>query len=344
MCILNHYGMQCQICFQIIEGKTRAKLTNHIANLHNLSLEDYIVQIEYDGNAPKCACGLCEEKPFFNRGKFSEYALGHNEFKTREALYIEKYGLPKCLHCGNEVNFHRGSPRQYCSVTCAGLHNGGFTQSNIQNKIKEIVLERYGVENVSHILAVQKKISIQQYGENNSFYGSKHNDVVLQKISDASKMAWQNNDIRRSSFKKIMHDVRKKNWQDPVYRKTILQGNLNGKHSKLHRKISEELGLKKMGFESEKVIFRYRVDEVNFEKKIIVEINGDYIHANPNKYNADDLIIVRKSQYLAKDKWQYDLKRKEALEALGFKVFVVWQSDNLDDKKKEFIKIYDNKI
>lgn len=79
--------------------------------------------------------------------------------------------------------------------------------------------------------------------------------------------------------------------------------------------------------------------DVNFDKKIIVEINGDYVHANPSKYKADDLIIVRKSQYLAKDKWKYDQKRKEALEALGFKVFVVWQSDDLNEKKKELYQL-----
>lgn len=94
-----------------------------------------------------------------------------------------------------------------------------------------------------------------------------------------------------------------------------------------------------MGFESEKVIFRYRVDEVNFEKKIIIEINGDHIHANPTKFKSDDLIIVRKSQYLAQDKWDYDLKRKEALEALGFKVLVLWQSDDLDEKKLELYQL-----
>ena len=139
-----------------------------------------------------------------------------------------------------------------------------------------------------------------------------------------------------------MHDVRKRNWQDPAYRETILEGNLSGKHSKLHKKIASYLGLKDFGFESEKVIFRYRVDEVNFEKKIIIEINGDYIHANPNMFEADDMIVVRKSRYLAQDKWGYDQKRAEALEALGFTVFVIWESDDIEEKKRELFKLLAN--
>ena len=39
------------------------------------------------------------------------------------------------------------------------------------------------------------------------------------------------------------------------------------------------------------------------------------------------------------DKWNYDQKRKESLEALVFKLFVVWQSDDLEGKKKELYQL-----
>jgi very-short-patch-repair endonuclease len=332
-------GMQqCSLCQTIFEGKTTGKLANHIRKIHGLSFQNYIILTQYSGVAPQCACGLCDEQPFFSRGAFSKYALDHEKFKVREKLYVQKYGNPKCLHCGNDVDFYRGEPRQFCSHICSGLHNGGFTKKETQNRIKNVVFERYGVSNIMHIPSIQKKISTQQMGENNSFYGFKHSEASLKIISEKSKLAW-NNDDRRVSFRNIMHVVRKRNWQNPVYRKTILQGNLNGKHSKLHQRISEQLGLKELGFESEKVVFRYRVDEINFDKKIIVEINGDYIHANPTKFKSNDVIILRSSQYTAKDKWNYDQKRKEALEVLGFKLFVVWQSDNLDEKKLELYQL-----
>lgn len=325
--------MRCQICQQIIEGKTQAKLTNHIRDEHQLSLEDYIILTEWNSSPPKCACDLCEERPLFSRGKYLKYALGHDSFARREKLYIEKYGQPKCLQCGAKVEFHRGQPRQFCTHTCGGLYKGGFTQQDTQDKIKQIVIDNYGVSNVSQIPSVRKIISEHQTGDNNSFYGKRHNIDTLEKISKSSQLNWTED--RKKTFSIIMNKVRKRNWQDPVYRKTILEGNLSGKHSKLHQRVATYLGLKELGFESEKNIFRYRVDEVNFEKKIIIEINGDHIHANPNKYNPDDLIIVRKSQYLAKDKWIYDQKRKEALEALGFIVFIIWESDNLEERRDQ---------
>lgn len=330
---------ECYFCSTVFDGKTIAKLANHVRKEHGLSFEDYVVQSEYNGIPPKCACGLCNEQTFFNRGKFSEYALDHEKFKVRERLSIEKYGTPKCLHCGSSVEFYRGAPRQFCSHACAGAHSGGFTQKETQDKIKEVVLEKYGVSNVSFIPKVKQVLSARQMGSNNSFYGLRHDQETLNIISESSKLAWKDNENRRISFKKIMNTIRKRNWQDPIYRQTILQGNLSGKHSKLHQAVAEQLALKELGFESEKVIFRYRVDEINFDKKVIVEINGDYIHANPTKFEPDDLIILRSSRYIAQDKWNYDQKRKEALEALGFTVFVIWQSDDLDKKKFELYQL-----
>jgi len=326
---------ECKICHQPIDGKTLAKLITHIGTIHLINYEEYVILTEYNSIAPKCMCGVCNERPFFNRGKYSKYALDHENFKVRESLYIEKYGSPKCLHCGGGVDFYRGEPRQFCSHVCSGLHSGGFNKKETQDKIKKVIIEKYGVDNISKLDSIKEKISEQNTGNN----GWKHSPKTLEKISKSSKLAWKDNVNRRSAFSSIMHNVRIRNWQDPVYRKTILQGNLSGKHSKLHQYISSNLGLKNLGFEDEKVIFRYRVDEINFEKKIIVEINGDYVHANPAKYKADDLIIVRSSQYLAKDKWIYDQKRREALEALGFKMFVVWQSDDLDKKKIELYQL-----
>jgi very-short-patch-repair endonuclease len=321
---------QCLLCQKQIEGN----FTHHLFLEHQMALEPYVVQTQYGGIVPMCMCGLCSDKPHFRRGKFSKYALNHEKFETRERLWREKYGAPVCQNCGKLVEFYRGSPRIFCSHICSGQFSGGFTKFETQDKIKQVVVEKYGVNNVSQTAEVKQKISIAKTGKE----GWHPSDERKQEISQFTTKLWQDPAFRKN-FTTKLSEVRKRNWQDPVYRKTILEGNLSGKHSKLHQKISEYLSLENLGFESEKVIFRYRVDEIHFEKKIIIEINGDHIHANPSKFKSDDLIIVRKSQYLAQDKWNYDQKRQEALESLGFKVFVIWQSDDLDKKKLELYQL-----
>ena len=62
--------------------------------------------------------------------------------------------------------------------------------------------------------------------------------------------------------------------------------------------------------------------------KRIIEFNGDYWHANPEKYKSTDLIANRQT---AKDIWEKDkLKTKVAIDK-GFQIMTVWESDYKKD-------------
>lgn len=103
------------------------------------------------------------------------------------------------------------------------------------------------------------------------------------------------------------------------------------KRSKLHRMLKKRLGLSKLGFKSERWLGRYRVDEINYELKTIVEINGDAVHGNPRVYAAHDLLPYG---ITANEKWTEDAERLTYLESLGYSVVVVWESDDHKLKKK----------
>lgn len=112
----------------------------------------------------------------------------------------------------------------------------------------------------------------------------------------------------------------------------------SGRISKLHLRTKKQLNLPDCGFISEQVIDKYFVDELNENRKIIIEINGDYVHANPKIYKDSDIIRLPSCVYTAQEKWDSDRLKKEKLESLGYKVVIIWESDNLEEKKKE---IYD---
>ena len=78
------------------------------------------------------------------------------------------------------------------------------------------------------------------------------------------------------------------------------------------------------GFKSEQRIGRYKVDEVDQLRKIIIEVNGDHWHANPDLYNPND-VIGGKSGMTAEEIWAKEEKRTEVLEKSGYKVVVVWE-------------------
>jgi hypothetical protein len=146
----------CFLCQKVFINNLGGQFTNHLQEIHNLSLEDYVVLTEYNGIAPKCACNLCNERPYFKRGKFLAFAKFHQSFKERERLWIEKYGIPKCPICNSEVKFARGTPKKYCSTSCAMKDGKGFANPQIQKKISDVVMNRYGVSNISQHPDVKK--------------------------------------------------------------------------------------------------------------------------------------------------------------------------------------------
>lgn len=274
-------SISCPLCQKFYKNNLAGNFTAHLENVHQMSLVDYVVEYELEGVIPKCACGYCDEMPSFRRGKFLEYAKGHQKHSFNEMQYIGKYGIPRCrnTNCCNEVQFSRGKPLTYCSFTCSGL-NAGFSLQKTQVKIKETIIDRYGVTNVAKLPHVRQLL--------------------------------RNRTLDNSCYFKL---------------------------SKLHIRIRNILDLKLLGFESEQRILGFSADELNKEKKIIIEINGDYIHANPKFYNENSVIKTKHGQYLAKDRWKKESLRTKILVDAGYKVFIIWESDNLEEAKKKLLEL-----
>lgn len=92
------------------------------------------------------------------------------------------------------------------------------------------------------------------------------------------------------------------------------------------------------GFKQHFQILSMQVDECNEDLKIVVEYNGDMYHCNPRQWKPDDFNKVIKMR--AKEKWACDRNRFFKLKRLGYRVFVVWETDwmkNRDETKEKLI-------
>lgn len=67
--------------------------------------------------------------------------------------------------------------------------------------------------------------------------------------------------------------------------------------------------------------------------KIIIEIFGNYWHANPAMYESTDEFSFN-NVYTASEIWEKDKNRILDLEKLGYNVIVVWESEIIDDINK----------
>lgn len=76
---------------------------------------------------------------------------------------------------------------------------------------------------------------------------------------------------------------------------------------------------------------QYRVGKYYFDIKIgnvLLEINGDFWHANPQQYKANTIINFpgHKKKY-AGQVWRKDLQKKICAVKKGYKVIYVWESE-----------------
>lgn len=142
---------ECKICGEE-HHKQSGFLTRHIQEVHGLTLEDYVIKTEYNNVSPICKCGYCNERPNFYRGKFKDYAIGHQEYSYIKEQYIKLNGIPKCPTCDKDIlKWNRGKPNKYCNIKC---RPGTFNQEKIDKTVKN----KYNADNVFQTDKVKDKI------------------------------------------------------------------------------------------------------------------------------------------------------------------------------------------
>ena len=149
---------------------------------------------------------------------------------------------------------------------------------------------------------------------------------------------WQDQDYRNSTIDSMV-DSFKIRWADPVFkRKTINRLICYQRTSKLENHVAELA--KQFGFKQSEITDKFIVDLKNEDNKIIVEVNGDLWHCNPKFWKADDIHPTK--NITAKSIWDRDFKRKEYLELLGYRVYVIWEYDIKKGKDEYIIKFFNS--
>jgi len=96
---------------------------------------------------------------------------------------------------------------------------------------------------------------------------------------------------------------------------------LTGPERKYYNQLIEE----NIDFEIQYKIKRYKVDFYIPKENKVIEVYGDYWHCNPKKYDPD--YYNSSLEKTARKTWEYDKKRLEKIQSLGYEVEVIWESD-----------------
>lgn len=69
--------------------------------------------------------------------------------------------------------------------------------------------------------------------------------------------------------------------------------------------------------------FDFKIDKC----KILLEVNGDFWHANPKKYSAEDIVPFPDGKVKASVIWVNDNRKRLTAESNGYKLLVIWESE-----------------
>lgn len=204
----------------------------------------------------------------------------------------------------------------------------GFSEEEARQKVFEFQSEQALKGNNEKTRALRSK---KYSGDNNPMSLKSIADRNSTTISEARKMTPCYGRTGES------HPMFGKKHTEESIRK--IASNINTTHkSKLEREITDIIVEKYGGLKNE-YIDGWCCDYVNHERKIIVEIFGDFWHHNPEKYSDNwvNPFTKRSTEYVR----ERDGRKLNEIKNLGYEVIVIWEADWHSNNEKQLKRVDD---
>lgn len=207
-------------------------------------------------------------------------------------------------------------------------------------KMREYWIKKYGVDNPSKdnkVKAKKIKTHLLNYGTVNNFcddeIGKKaRNNVDREKlwetlkksliknfgVDNPAKIPGVNKKISKSQKKRFSLMTEEERRKGTEFMRSCIK-----LESKIQLRVQDILNQLGITYTSNAFLYSYNFDFLIKGKKIL-EIQGDFWHANPNKYKANDILMTG---FIVKDVWNKDKRKKEIVERNGFKIFYLWENE-----------------
>jgi len=201
---------------------------------------------------------------------------------------------------GVENNFSRKEIKEKALNKIVELNLNPSYQQNWLNKYKTTCLSKYGTTNVSQDKNIARKIA-----KTKKERFSKLTLEQKREMTKAARSFWNSQNNWESNIEKTVH------------------------------KILDKLNIK---YEKHVDLYGYNYD-ILINNEIIIEVNGDFWHANPLKYKADDIII---GELKASDLWEKDERKRHVAKNNHKKYHTIWESDIINSSEKELFNLIKN--
>jgi len=207
---------------------------------------------------------------------------------------------------------------QYSGIKLRNISESQHKISSI--KSKKTCLEKYGVENPSQVYEVQRKKEetfIKHYGVDNIWKTKEYREFTSKRWASYNK-------------EKKLELIHK--WTKQEGRISKIENKIVNIFNNLNIPIETQFKFPK---------FFHKYDILLKNTNILIEVQGDFWHANPNKYKENDIInFPGNKSYLAKELWKKDLQKIHYAESQNYKVIQIWESDIREQEKNKNLEIY----
>lgn len=244
-----------------------------------------------------------------------------------------------------------------------------LSSEQVQRKLKQTYLDRFGVDNPLKNNDIKKKVRstcikhfgvpvpcmseivknkmrntcIEKYGVDNAFKSKEIQEKFKRTCNERYGTDWpfQNKDIQeKATIKSSLNNSGFSKLSVSLFNKLCLlfPDICNDFRYATHG--NEVCEWDNLNFKSFFLDFSYNKNDVKFD----IEFNGDYFHANPKLYKPTDTIKLEGTNKIVSDIWKYDEYRTSFLEKLGYKIHIVWEYDYIHNQESiinecyEFIK------
>lgn len=226
--------------------------------------------------------------------------------------------LNKCIICEKE---HKN--KKYCSIICRdigrrgkptlakgrpkpnirGENNPNFgNKSQHNNGGYEKLCKAAKKRGQAWDEELRRQHSERMSGPSNAMRGKKHSKETKEKISITKIRQYENGEIKFNAINSSSQELEISNYFKDNNINFVQQFQIYG-HS---------------------FFYDFYLPELN----IIIEFNGDYWHANPEKYKSGTTLNIQNAEPVLVDKiWERDKLKRIIAEENGYKIFYIWESD-----------------
>lgn len=236
-----------------------------------------------------------------------EYGIDY----TLALFLLEYFGIPSRSMSESAQKISRNKYKKTMTERY-GIENALQKDSIFYKKRNETVKRAYGVDNVFQSQAVKDiifgdEIWIKKYGTTRKKFISQKSKEVWANLTDDQKNTWLENSIFKGRQKEGFYTSK-------------MELRVQAALSNSYIKSKHQFEIKS---EKKRYYFDFRLDKTN----ILIEVNGDYWHANPNKYKAEQKLNFHGKFFKAKDIWKKDKEKRLAAEKKGFVILYLWEED-----------------